>query len=119
MPRRTRRSQVAGARTQPLLPVAEALEDRMLLYATLGGNWVHGARITYSFAPDGTNVGGIPSAWYQRMNALGISEQAWKTEFREAAAYWPTYVREWTAWNHVRTAASIASERRAREGRVR
>ncbi|MEV0181404.1 anthrone oxygenase family protein [Streptomyces sp. NPDC050625] len=27
----------------------------------------------------------------------------------EAAAYWPTYVREWTAWNHVRTAASAAA----------
>ncbi|MGW7403772.1 anthrone oxygenase family protein [Streptomyces sp. NPDC054833] len=27
----------------------------------------------------------------------------------EATAYWPTYVREWTAWNHVRTAASAAA----------
>ncbi|MEU6066464.1 MULTISPECIES: anthrone oxygenase family protein [Streptomyces] len=27
----------------------------------------------------------------------------------EAAAYWPTYVREWTGWNHVRTAASAAA----------
>jgi uncharacterized membrane protein len=27
----------------------------------------------------------------------------------EAAAYWPLYVREWTRWNHVRTAASLAS----------
>ncbi|MGW7266548.1 anthrone oxygenase family protein [Streptomyces sp. NPDC054842] len=24
----------------------------------------------------------------------------------EAAAYWPTYVSEWTMWNHVRTVAS-------------
>ena len=28
---------------------------------------------------------------------------------REAAAYWPTYVREWTMWNHVRTGASAAA----------
>lgn len=28
---------------------------------------------------------------------------------REAAAYWPTYVREWTLWNHVRTVASAAA----------
>ncbi|KOG32097.1 anthrone oxygenase family protein [Streptomyces resistomycificus] len=28
---------------------------------------------------------------------------------REAAAYWPTYVREWTLWNHVRTGASAAA----------
>ncbi|MFC9908355.1 DUF1772 domain-containing protein [Streptomyces sp. NPDC127197] len=27
----------------------------------------------------------------------------------EAAAYWPTYVREWTAWNHVRMIASAAA----------
>lgn len=27
----------------------------------------------------------------------------------EAAAYWPVYVREWSRWNHVRTAASLAS----------
>ena len=26
-----------------------------------------------------------------------------------AAAEWSTYLREWTAWNHVRTAASLAS----------
>jgi uncharacterized membrane protein len=27
----------------------------------------------------------------------------------EAAAYWPTYVREWMFWNHVRTVASVCS----------
>lgn len=27
----------------------------------------------------------------------------------EAAAYWPTYVREWTAWNHVRMVASAGA----------
>ncbi|MFH8975579.1 DUF1772 domain-containing protein [Streptomyces sp. NPDC017890] len=27
----------------------------------------------------------------------------------EAAARWPSYIREWTAWNHVRTAASAAA----------
>ncbi|MFD5272002.1 DUF1772 domain-containing protein [Streptomyces sp. NPDC058335] len=27
----------------------------------------------------------------------------------EAAAHWPAYVREWTAWNHVRTVASTAA----------
>ena len=25
----------------------------------------------------------------------------------EAAAHWPAYVREWTRWNHVRTAAAL------------
>ncbi|MFJ8080449.1 DUF1772 domain-containing protein [Streptomyces sp. NPDC096205] len=27
----------------------------------------------------------------------------------EADAYWPVYVREWTRWNHIRTAASAAA----------
>jgi uncharacterized membrane protein len=27
----------------------------------------------------------------------------------EADAYWPAYVREWTRWNHIRTAASAAA----------
>ena len=27
----------------------------------------------------------------------------------EAASFWPIYVREWSTWNHVRTAAAIAS----------
>ncbi|WP_409237591.1 DUF1772 domain-containing protein [Streptomyces sp. PA5.6] len=27
----------------------------------------------------------------------------------EGAAYWRTYVREWTVWNHVRTGASLAA----------
>ncbi|MER6345659.1 anthrone oxygenase family protein [Streptomyces sp. NPDC001532] len=27
----------------------------------------------------------------------------------QAAAYWTAYVREWTAWNHVRTVASAAA----------
>jgi uncharacterized membrane protein len=27
----------------------------------------------------------------------------------EATAYWPVYVSEWTAWNHVRTVASAAA----------
>lgn len=30
-------------------------------------------------------------------------------ESAEAAAYWPRYVEEWLRWNHVRTAASLAS----------
>lgn len=27
----------------------------------------------------------------------------------EAAQYWPTYVREWLIWNHVRTVASTVT----------
>ena len=27
----------------------------------------------------------------------------------EAAAFWPTYVREWSIWNHIRSAAALLS----------
>jgi uncharacterized membrane protein len=40
-----------------------------------------------------------------RNNALGRLDPG----TQEAAAYWPTYVREWSVWNHVRTAASAAA----------
>ncbi|QNP75997.1 DUF1772 domain-containing protein [Streptomyces roseirectus] len=38
----------------------------------------------------------------ERLQRLG-------TESAQARAYWPRYLREWTMWNHVRVAASIAS----------
>lgn len=85
---RIRRLPDSMTRSHGFRPCAEGLEDRLLLYGTLGSQWVHGSRITYSFAPDGTDVGGISSTWYQKMSSLGISEQVWKTEFRKAAATW-------------------------------
>jgi hypothetical protein len=69
-------------------PRAEALEDRKLLYSTSGGLWSYPIRVTYSFAPDGTNIGGVSSNLSARMANLGFSEQAWKDEFRKAAATW-------------------------------
>ena len=62
-----------GTRRIPVLniPRIEGLEDRKLLYATLGGSFAFGSRITYSFAPDGTNIGGIPSALFSTMAAGG------------------------------------------------
>lgn len=32
-----------------------------------------------------------------------------EAESVEANEYWPTYVREWTRWNHIRAAASIVA----------
>lgn len=47
-----------------------------------------------------TAVANVP-----RNDALGRLEPG----TREAAAYWPAYVRGWTLWNHVRTVASAAA----------
>ena len=40
-----------------------------MLYSTLGGQWTYGSRITYSFMPDQTSVGGTPSTLFQTLNA--------------------------------------------------
>src|SRR5208282_1962707 len=68
-------------------PLLENLEDRLLLYSTYGGPWVYGSRITYSFMPDGTSVGGTPSALFQTMNAK-FPTATWELQFQKAAAVW-------------------------------
>ena len=74
----------------PFGPCLEGLEDRLLLYSTLGGHFVYGSRITYSFMPDGTSVGGTPSALYQTLNAK-FSTATWQLQFQKAAAVWQAY----------------------------
>ena len=69
-------------------PTLEGLEDRLLLYATSGGRWEFGSRITYSFAPDGTNVGGVPSALFQTMQNAGWTTANWELQFQKAASVW-------------------------------
>jgi hypothetical protein len=71
-----------------LRPVVEGLEKRLLLYATSGGRWAFGSRITYSFAPDGTNIGGISSSLSQAMTNDGIATATWQQQFQKAAAIW-------------------------------
>jgi hypothetical protein len=65
----------------------ECLEDRILLYSTTGDVWTYGSRITYSFIPDGTSVGGIPSTLFQTMNAVAPTVQ-WEQAIEKAAAIW-------------------------------
>src|SRR5271166_6272336 len=68
-------------------PLLESLEERLLLYSTYGGTWAYGSRITYSFMPDGTSVGGTPSALFQTMNAK-FPTATWETAIEKAAAVW-------------------------------
>src|SRR5271157_1814716 len=68
-------------------PMLENLEDRLLLYSTYGGTWVYGSRITYSFMPDGTSVGGTPSVLFQTMNAK-FPIATWEQAIEKAAAVW-------------------------------
>jgi hypothetical protein len=48
----------------------------------------HDGRVTYSFIPDGTSVGGVPSRLDQGLGADGLSTLDWQQQFRRAAALW-------------------------------
>lgn len=86
---RKRGTRSAGQRRRAsLCPDLEALEGRLLLYAANGGHWTYSDRITYSFAPDGTDVGGHPNVLNQAMAARGLTTAQWKTAIRDAAALW-------------------------------
>jgi hypothetical protein len=68
-------------------PLLENLEERLLLYSAYGGTWAFGSRITYSFMPDGTSVGGTPSALFQTMNAK-FATATWEAAIEKAATVW-------------------------------
>src|SRR3954471_7722088 len=68
-------------------PTLEALEDRRVLSTLNGGHWYYPVRVTYSFMPDGTSVGGVASTLFQTLNAR-FSQAAWQNAFQKAAAIW-------------------------------
>jgi hypothetical protein len=80
------RSASRAARGRTARPKLESLEDRVLLYSTLG-QWTYSSRITYSFMPDGTNVGGVPSVLFQKLNA-SFPTATWEQQIEQAAALW-------------------------------
>ncbi len=67
-------------------PELEGLEGRILLYSTIG-QWAYSSRITYSFMPDGTSVGGVPSALFQTLNAIAPTA-TWQNAIEQAATPW-------------------------------
>jgi hypothetical protein len=75
------------ARERTLCPRLEGLEDRLLLYSTLGDMWTYDSRITYSFMPDGTSIGGTPSVLFHTLNAK-YPTATWQQQFEQAAAFW-------------------------------
>jgi hypothetical protein len=68
-------------------PDLEKLEHRLLLYATSGGQWAYGSRITYSLVPDGTSIGGVSSILFQTLNAK-FATATWESQIQRAAAAW-------------------------------
>jgi hypothetical protein len=83
---RSRRDDARPARSRMARPSLETMEDRLLLYATEGGHFVYPS-ITYSFMPDGTSIGGVPSNLFQTLDAV-TSTANWQAQFEKAAAVW-------------------------------
>lgn len=91
--RRVRRRETScPSRPQAARPTVEALEDRFLLSATTGGQWLKPQRITYSFVPDGTDIGGVSSNLQATLNAR-FATAAWKAQVANAAAAWQKVAR--------------------------
>jgi hypothetical protein len=76
-----------STRSRKVRPQLEGLESRLVLSSALGDQWTYGSRITYSFMPDGTSVGGTPSVLIQTMNANYLTA-TWEQQFEQAAALW-------------------------------
>ena len=74
-------------RRRAVRPLVEGLESRLLLSTLLGDQWTYSSRITYSFMPDGTSVGGIPSLLFQTLNAK-YATATWEGQIEQAASLW-------------------------------
>ena len=74
-------------RSKAVRPRLEVLEDRFLLYATTGNQWTMPNLITYSFMPDGTSLGGVPSNLQATLNAH-FATASWQAQISDAAAVW-------------------------------
>src|SRR5262249_50177395 len=82
-----RRDAARAASARAARPAVEGLEDRQLLSTVNGGKWTYDNRITYSFVPDGTSIGGISSNLFQTLNSK-FTTAAWVQAFTKAAAIW-------------------------------
>jgi Matrixin len=82
-----RRPNAKTGRNRAVKPILEGLEDRMLLYAVNGDVFNFGSRMTFSYMPDGTNLGGIPSNFFGTMNAK-FGAGAWEAAIDDAFAQW-------------------------------
>ena len=82
-----RRLTLRTTRSRSVRPRLEGLEDRFLLYATTGMQWPDPKLISYSFMPDGTSIGGVPSNLQQALNAA-FPTAAWQAQITKAAAVW-------------------------------
>ncbi|MFE6283919.1 DUF1772 domain-containing protein [Streptomyces sp. NPDC057877] len=77
------------------------------------------AVVTFAVWPDEGRVAALTGSTLYLLGSFGVTAGAnvprndrllgLEPGTAEAEAYWPTYVRQWTIWNHVRTVASAAA----------
>src|SRR5262249_31013671 len=68
--------------------MVEALESRVVAYATSGNLWSNPQLLTLSFMPDGTNLGGVTSNLFATFNARFGSTSTWQNQILKAAQQW-------------------------------
>jgi hypothetical protein len=83
----------ARARASRVRPGVEALESRLVPYATTANFWPHPQLITLSFVPDGTVVGSngfsyLTSNLFATLNAKFGSASVWENQILKAAQVW-------------------------------
>jgi hypothetical protein len=81
------RSTLSQMRRRAVRPLVEGLEARVLLFTDTGDQWTFDSRITYSFMPDGTSVGGTQSVLFQTLNAR-FATAKWEGQIEQAASLW-------------------------------
>ena len=81
------RSTLSQMRRRAVRPLVEGLEARLLLFTDTGDQWTFDSRITYSFMPDGTSVGGTQSVLFQALNAK-FATATWEGQIEQAASLW-------------------------------
>jgi hypothetical protein len=77
----------APRRPRVYRPAPDMLEGRRLLDAAPGPRPAD-PTITYSFMPDGTSLGGVPSDLGSALAAQGYAPAEWQDALREAAQVW-------------------------------
>jgi hypothetical protein len=65
----------------------EQLETRVVSYVNLGDAWPHPNLVTFSFVPDGTDLGGVKSNLFATFNAKWPTS-TWENQVLKVAQKW-------------------------------
>lgn len=71
-------------------PIVENLEGRQLLYATTPNHFTSTTNLTFSFVPDGTNLGGVSSNLFATFDKV-YGANKWEPVIEDAFAGWEQY----------------------------